>query len=171
MNVRSRPITDKYFRYVISWLLFGVAGGLLFWQWGWYFALICILTAFVLTFGVDYLFRFIVKQKVRAMVKEEPVLITDAVRLRLERRGFLVITEKFVLFVPVFRKIKTVIEADQIVRYEVEGLIVEITAKFPNQYRTFSFQVLSPNKVLANLQVMSGESMPYKHEKLENNSL
>ncbi|MCD8509443.1 MAG: hypothetical protein LRY73_05875 [Bacillus sp. (in: Bacteria)] len=168
MNVRAKPVTDKYFRYIVSWLLFGVGGGILFWQYGWTFALFSIFIAFILTFGVDLGARFIVKQKVRAMVKEDPIIITDAVRLRMERRGFLVITERFLLFVPVFRKIKTVIETEQIVRYEMENLQLEITTKFPNQYRTFSFQVLSSKKVLEALQSNLGKPLPYKYEKLEN---
>lgn len=168
MNVRAKPVTDKYFRYIVSWLLFGVGGGLLFWQYGWSFAFISIFIAFMITFGLDFAARMIVKQKVKAMVKEEPIVITDAVRLRMERRGFLVFTERFVLFVPVFRKIKTIIETEQIVRYELENLQLEITAKFPNQYRTFSFQVLSSEKVLDILQSNLGKPLPYKYEKLEN---
>ncbi|MDG5787415.1 hypothetical protein QA612_07900 [Evansella sp. AB-P1] len=168
---RTMPITDKYFRYVVTWVLFGGLGTFLFWQWNWVYASICLVVAFLVTFGVDILFLFIVKQKVKAIVNEKPKLIVDAVRIRMEKRGYLVITNGFVLFVPIFRKIKTVIEADQIVRFEVERVLVEITARFPNQYRTFSYNVLSTKKVSQALQDLTGETFPYKYEKLENKSL
>ncbi|MFA9556423.1 hypothetical protein ACERII_03815 [Evansella sp. AB-rgal1] len=167
----SVPIYEKYFRYVVSWLLFGVAGTLLFWQWGWVYVAICVSAAFMLSFGYDLLARFVVKQKVKAMVGDKPFLIVDAVRMRKERKGYLVFTKRFVLFVPVFQKIKTVIEADQIIRYEADRLYVEIIARFPNRYRTFPFVVLSSAKVLKALHQLTGEKMlPYKYEKLEENN-
>ncbi|WP_078593435.1 hypothetical protein [Evansella clarkii] len=167
MLQRTRPYHEKYLRYVLSWLIFGFFGLIFLWQWGWIYGLLSLAAAFILSFGLDLVFRFVVRRKVKAMVGEEPKVIVDAIRMRKERKGFLVVTDRFVLFVPLFRKIKTVMEADQIVRTQTDRLLVEITAKFPNRYRTFSYTVLSKKKLMPVLKELTGESLPYKYEKLE----
>ncbi|MBU9724278.1 MULTISPECIES: hypothetical protein [Bacillaceae] len=167
----SRPFTDKYLRYVISWLLFGLFGSLYMWQWSWIYGIASLLVAFCLSFGLDLLYRYIVKSKVRAMVNEEPLVVVDAIRLKRERRGYLVVTDSFVLFVPVFRKIKTVVEIKQIVRIESERLGLEIIAKLPNNYHVFSFALISSKKFLPVLKELTGESLPYKYDRLHNHSI
>lgn len=165
---RSNPFFDKYFRYTVSWLLFGVFGPIYLWQWDWLFALFSIIIAFFLTIGADMIFLFIVRQKVKAVVKEAPLVATEAVRLRLERRGYLVLTNRFVLFVPVLGKIKTVYEVNQIVRYKVEHLQLDLTVRFRNHHRFFSFYVISAKKLLPCLREMSGQHKSYKLEKISN---
>ncbi|MBU9710860.1 hypothetical protein [Evansella tamaricis] len=167
MLKHGRPFSDKYLWYILNWLLFGLLGSIFLWQWNWAYGVVSVILAFLLTFGVDFLCRYFVKNKVRAMVKEEPIIIVDAIRMQQEKRGYLVLTKNFVLFVPLLRRIKTVIESDQIVRQDSERLVVEITAKFPNKYRVFTFAVLSTKKLLPILKDMTGESLPYKYDRLE----
>ncbi|ADU32379.1 hypothetical protein [Evansella cellulosilytica] len=168
---RTRLISDKYFRYIVSWLIFGVLGGTLFWQIGWMYTIASVAIAFMLSFGIDMIARMIVGFKVRSIVNEKPLLTVEAIRLRMEKKGFLVVTNRFILFVPLFRKIKTVIDTNQIVRYEVDRLQVTITARLPNRYRTFSYNVTSTKAILSLLQEMTGESLPYKYEKMEKDTM
>ena len=167
MIQRSRPFSDKFLRYILSCLIFVSLGLFLLWQGSWWYGTGSIVLAFLLSFGIDILFRFIVRKKVLGIVKEEPHLIIDAIRLKSQKRGYLVVTDRFFLFVPLFRKVKTVVETNQIVRIESERVFLEVTAKFPNQFRTFSYTVLSTKKLLPVLQKLTGESLPYKYDKLE----
>lgn len=164
---RTTLISHKYFRYIACWLLFGVLGIIIFSKWNMIYGLISVCIAFVLTFGIDSLKHFIVRQKVLHLVKEKPLIILDAARGRGEKSGFLVVTESYILFVPLLRKIKTVLDIEKIIRYYTDGEEVQITAKFPNRFRTFSFYVLSTKKLLPILKEYVGESLPYKYDKLQ----
>ncbi|WP_096185946.1 hypothetical protein [Evansella halocellulosilytica] len=164
MNGLAGPFTDKYFRYIVSWLLFGVFGTVFLSQWGVIYSLLSLLTAVILSFGIDLLIAAIVKYKVKAIVKEDTILIVDAVRHSLEKRGYLVVTKNYVLFVPLFTNVKTVIEMKNLVRYQFDGRTVELIAKFPNQYRPFAFSIISSKKLSHELEKRTEESVPYQFD-------
>lgn len=165
----ANPFAGRYFRYVSSILLFAVLGPVLFWQWNQMISIVSILAAVLCTLGYDLLMRETAKRKASGMVNEEAVLTVHAVNAGSERKGFIIITDRFVLFVPRWKKIKTVLDTEQIVRHEFDGQLLEITAKFPNKHRTFRFHVLMPEKIKSVLDEKSGESLPYKYDKIKDN--
>ncbi|UCZ53101.1 hypothetical protein LGQ02_20370 [Bacillus shivajii] len=158
------PFTDKYFRYLVSWLLFGLFGTIYLSQWGVIYGLFSLVAALTLSLGIDFIISIIVKWKVKAIVKEEPTLIVDAVRHSLERRGYLVVTKNYCLFVPLFAKVKTILELENVVRYQFDGRMVELIAKFPNRYRTFAFSIISSKKLSDELEKRTEQSVPYQFE-------
>jgi hypothetical protein len=163
----SSPFSGRYLRYVLSILFFAILAPLILWQWSPLYSVLSLLAAAALTVGYDSVTRQIALNKAEGMVNEKSSLIVHAVKIASDRKGYLVITDNFVLFVPLWKKkIKTVLETSQIVRYEFERQTVEITAKFPNKHRTFQFCISSPERVKQELEEKSGKSLPYKYDKM-----
>lgn len=170
MMVRhSNPFASRYSRYVLSLLLFGLLGPVIMWDSEILYSILSILLAGIFTIGYDTLIGQLAKKKAEKIVREQSNLIVHAVKHGPDRKGFFVITEKFVLFVPRWNKIKTVLDSGQIVRHQFDGQFVELTVRFPNKHRMFQFSVSSPEKVKSMLTEKSGESLPYKYDKMENN--
>ena len=168
MVERTSPISDRYFRYIASWSLFGVLGTIVFSQWSLSYVFLSIAIAFLLSFGIDIVTHFIVRQKVQGIVKEKPIFILEAAMARGEKRGYLVVTKNHVLFVPLFKKIKTVLKTESVIRYKLDRQRIEITAKFSNRYRTYSYNVSSTKKLIPITKEYLGKSLPYKYDKLQN---
>ncbi|WP_096437764.1 hypothetical protein [Alteribacter populi] len=161
------PFTDKYVRYILCWLLFGLFGFTYLIQFSLLFALASVSIAFFLTVGLDFGFRQIIRQKAFAMVNEEPRATVQAYRQEKDKRGYLVLTDNYLLFVPLFGKIRTVLKGKEIVRKDVNGLTAEFTAKFPNQYQNFTFFILTKQKFVDALEKTTDVSVPYKQDELE----
>ncbi|MBM7095504.1 hypothetical protein JSY36_07050 [Bacillus sp. H-16] len=161
------PFTDKYVRYVLSWLLFGLFGFTYLLQFSWSLAFGSVLVGGVLTFGIDYVCRQIVKMKTNSLVDEKPQCMVDAFRHGKDKRGYLVLTENYLLFVPVLGKVRTVFHASQIVRRDVDGLTAEFTAKLRHQYRRFTFSILTKQKFKEAFEEATNPSLPYKGKMLK----
>ncbi|MBB5174150.1 hypothetical protein [Texcoconibacillus texcoconensis] len=164
MGGMSGPFADKYIRYILGWLVLGIFGIYYFGQTSMWLGLTSFLGAFIVTFGFDIVFRQIVKRKARKIVKQKPEALVDVLRHGQEKKGYLIFTRDYVLFVPVFGKVKTVIELDQIVRRQFDRSMVEIIARFPNRYRVFSFTVLFKGKLKELIDEKMGKSQSYKYE-------
>ncbi|WP_416147850.1 hypothetical protein ACM26V_16605 [Salipaludibacillus sp. HK11] len=167
----SSPFGGRYSRYVLSILLFGLLGPVVLSQWGVLYSFLSVLFAALITIGYDRLIFQIAKQKSTKIVREQCSLIVHAMKPGSERKGFLVITENFVLFAPNWNKIKTILDTEQIVRHEFNGHHVELTVRFPNKHRMFQFYVSSPERTKQMLTEKSGESLPYKYDKMESNKM
>ncbi|WP_280771078.1 hypothetical protein [Salipaludibacillus daqingensis] len=165
----SSPFAGRYTRYVLSVLLLGLLGPLIMWDSGIGYSLFSIFLAVLFTIGYDALIIKIAEQKAEKMVEEKSSLIVHAVMHGPERKGFIVFTEGFVLFVPTWNKIKTIFDAKRIVRHQFDGQFVELTVRFPNKHRMFQFSVSEPEKVKLMLTEKSGESLPYKYDKMKKN--
>ncbi|PYZ91624.1 hypothetical protein CR194_18500 [Salipaludibacillus keqinensis] len=165
----SSPFSGRYSRYVLSILIFAVLTPIIMWESNIMYSVISIVIAALLTVGYDVLTRQIAIRKAEKMVNEQSSLIVHAVKRSSERKGYLVLTDRFVVFVPLWKKIKTVLDTEQVVRHEFDGQLIEITVRFPNKHRTFRFFVSSPEKVKLMLDAKSGESLPYKYDKMEKN--
>lgn len=165
----ANPFAGRHSRYVLSLLLFGLLGPIVLWDVETIYSLFSILLALLFTIGYDALIGQIAKKKAEKIVQEQSNLVVHAVKHGSDRKGFVVITEQFVLFVPKWNKIKTVLDSKQIVRHQFDGQFVELTVRFPNKHRMFQFAVSSPEKVKSMLTEKSGESLPYKYDKMENN--
>jgi len=135
------------------------------WDWGLLYSILSIFLAVIFTIGYDALIGQLAKKKAEKIVQEKSNLIVHAVKHGSERKGFIVITDRFVLFVPNWNKIKTVLDAERIVRHQFDGQFLELTVRFPNKHRMFQFSVSSPEKVKLMLTEISGESLPYKYDK------
>jgi hypothetical protein len=156
------PFTGFYVRYVLSWLVFGLLVPVVVIEYSAAYALGSVAAALILTFGIDMAAKEIARRKAQSMVNEEVTCIVKGYRHGNGRRGYVVMTDSYFLFVPVFRKIRTVLETDHIVRRQVDGLTAEVTARMRHQYRTFTFSLLSKRKLLANLEQAVKETLPHK---------
>ncbi|WP_026691665.1 hypothetical protein [Alteribacter aurantiacus] len=161
------PFTDKYVRYTLGWLLFGIFGFTYLLQYSWLLATGSLLLAVMLTFGVDYGCRQVVKMKTNGMLKEDPHCMVDAFRHGKDKRGYLVLTENYLLFVPVLGKVRTVVKATDIVRRDVDGLTAEFTVRTKHQYRSFTFSILTAQKFKTVLEETTSPSLPYKGKMLK----
>ncbi len=161
----SSPFAGRYLRYVLSMLLFGLLGPVMLWQQGVWPVIVSLLLAALCTLGYDSATHLFVRVKSLKIVNEKPLLSIHAIKIGPESKGFIVLTDRFVIFVPLWKKIKTVLHTDHIVRHEFEGERLEITAKFRNKHRTFEFYVSSPERVKLLLEEKSGRSLPYKYDK------
>ncbi|MCR6112425.1 hypothetical protein HXA35_19000 [Bacillus sp. A301a_S52] len=163
----SSPFAGRYFRYVLSILVFGLLGPVMLWSQGMLPIVTSLLLAVLCTIGYDAFTHVFVRVKSLKIVNEKPLLSVHATKIGPESKGFIVLTDRFVIFVPLWKKIKTVLHTKHIVRHEFEGERLEVTAKFRNKHRTFEFYVSSPERVKLLLEEKSGRSLPYKYDKQE----
>ncbi|TMW72095.1 hypothetical protein [Alteribacter natronophilus] len=155
------PFTGFYVRYVLSWLVFGILGPVIINPYSSLYSLLSIAVAVLITFGIDAAAGVMARKKAELMVKEKAVCMVKAYRHGNGRRGYLVVTDSYMLFVPVFRKIRTVLENRNIVRKDVDGLTAEVTARVRHQYRTFTFSILTRQKLLSALEDAVKEKLPH----------
>jgi hypothetical protein len=148
-------------------LLFGLLGPVMLWPQGVWPVIVSFLLAVFCTVGYDALTRLFARVKSLKIVNEKPLLSVHATKVGSESKGFIVFTNRFVIFVPLWKRIKIVLHTEHIVRHEFEGERLEVTAKFRNKHRTFQFFVSSPERVKLLLEEKSGRSLPYKYDKHE----
>ncbi|ADI00726.1 hypothetical protein [Salisediminibacterium selenitireducens] len=168
MIQQDHPFGGRYRRYALAILILILFVPLVTWSVSVAISVSSIALGLLLTFGYDAGARMMAIRKTVNLVKEEPILMMHGVKVASGTKGHMVLTKNFLLFVPVWKRIKFVTENERVVRHEIDGRQLDLTVKLPKKHRSFHYYVSQPQEMQAMLNDVVGPSLPYKYDKRAN---
>lgn len=154
----NNPFIGRSLRYVIALMLFGILVPIILAATQPFLALGSILLALLITFGWDTLMFQFSKYKAASITKENIRGMIPAIMMRSEWKGFLVMTDSYILFVPQMREITFVTKWKDVLSFDVEAGYVELLLQQANEKRTVHFIVAFPAKTREELKRYTKEA-------------
>lgn len=138
MIQQDHPFGGRYRRYALAILILILFVPLVTWSVSVAISVSSIALGLLLTFGYDAGARMMAIRKTVNLVKEEPILMMHGVKVASGTKGHMVLTKNFLLFVPVWKRIKFVTENERVVRHEIDGRQLDLTVKLPKNTVRFT---------------------------------
>lgn len=154
----NNPFIGRYLRYVVTLLILGIlipvmlAGTYPLW------ALASIIAALLITFGWDVAMYQLSKHKAGSLTKEKVEVMLPAIKTRADWKGFLVMTDSYILFAPHMHKPTFITEWKNVHSFDVEGGYMEVLFMQAHEKRTVHFIIASPVKAREELSKKTNEA-------------
>ncbi|SDO50907.1 hypothetical protein [Alkalicoccus daliensis] len=143
----NNPFIGRYLRYVVTLLVLGILVPVVLVETQLWWSLISIIVALLITFGWDTAMYQLSKYKAEKLTKEGAQAMLPAIMPRADWKGFLVMTESYILFVPHMHKTTFITEWKDVHSFDVEGGYMELLYKQAFEKRCIHFIIASPAKV------------------------
>ncbi|WP_147802670.1 hypothetical protein [Alkalicoccus halolimnae] len=154
----GNPFLGRYLRYVVTLLILGILLPVILFPQQPAAAVVSILAAVLLTAGLDAVIYFAAKNKAAAFTKEDVRVMIPALKTKADWRGYLIMTDSYILFVPIFHKITFVSEWRKVVSYDMEGGYIELLISHAAYKRSVHFIVAYPNMAREELDKRTKEA-------------
>ena len=168
MIQQGHPFSGRYRRYALAILILILFIPLVTWSVAVAISVSSVALGLIVTFGYDAGTRMLAERKAKKLINETPELMMPGVKVASGTKGYMTVSKNFLLFVPVWKRVKFVTENTRVVRHTVDGLQLDLTVKLPKKHRSFHYYVSRPAEMQAKLDELVGPSLPYKYDKREN---
>lgn len=142
----NNPFIGRALRYVVSWLILGLLLPIILFPASPFLAVGSILLALLITFGWDAAMHQFSKYKAASITKEEIQEMLPAIMTRADWKGFVVMTDSYILFAPHMHKVTFITEWEHVHSFDIEGGYVELLFVQGEEKRTVHFIVPSSAK-------------------------